>query len=42
MYTQRVQEIEGKSKVEDFYWKDEPKAFFCLLSSLVLRSVMLS
>lgn len=28
MYTQRVQEIEGKSKVEDFYQKDEPKMFF--------------
>lgn len=30
MYTQRVQEIEGKSKVEDFYRKDEPKCFFFL------------
>lgn len=40
--THRVQEIGGKSKVEDFYRKDEPKMFFCLLISLVLLSVMLS
>lgn len=33
MYTQRVQKIEGKSRVEDFYRKDEPKCFFCLLIS---------
>lgn len=28
MYTQKVQEIEGKSKVKDFYQKDVPKMFF--------------
>lgn len=28
MYIQRVQKIEGKSRVEDFYRKDEPKWFF--------------
>lgn len=42
MYTQRVQKIEGKSRVEDFYRKDEPKCFFCLLISLVILSVMFS
>lgn len=47
MYTQRVQEMEGKSRVEDFYRKDEPEMlfllfFFGLLISLVLLSVMLS
>lgn len=48
MYTQRVQEMEGKSRVEDFYRKDEPEMlflfffFFRLLISLVFLSVMLS
>lgn len=28
MYTQRVQEMEGKSRVEDFYRKDEPEMLF--------------
>lgn len=47
MYTHRVQEMEGKSRVEDFYWKDEPEMLslffgFRLLISLVFLSVMLS